>query len=147
MSSMSVSVDVPGQGRYAIPVSGATTAADAIARVRELLPPECPWHGSKRLSCGPSHLHPGEPVSNHISAGFGLVLVNYSELCLQESSYHLNCSLLDILCDSRGEISVFGYLFSAGSACPIHELPTMSSCRVARVSVLEEICNIKDTAD
>ena len=97
MSSMSVSVDVPGQGRYAIPDSGTTTAADAIARVRELLPPECPWHGNKILSCGPSHLQPGEPVSNHVSAGFGLVLTNYSELCVQESSYPFNCTLLNIL--------------------------------------------------
>jgi hypothetical protein len=84
---MSVSIDVPGQGRYDIPVSGTTTAADAIARIHEYLPSDCPWHGNKLLSCGPSHLRHNHHVSSHAGAigGAVLVLANYSELSLPET--------------------------------------------------------------
>ena len=84
---MPVSITVPGHGCYDIPVGGTTTAADAIARVREHLPWNCPWHGNKLLSCGPNQLrqHDVRGVLAGMIGGAGLVLSNYSELSLEES--------------------------------------------------------------
>ena len=84
-ATMSVSVQVPGQGCYDVPVGSRTTADDVISRAREHLPSD-PWHGNKLLSCGPRQLKPGEHVSHAGAVGVALVLANYSELSSPQDS-------------------------------------------------------------
>lgn len=76
---MSVSVDVPGCGRFGIPLTPSSTADDIILRLQQRLTQ--PWHGNKVLSFGECQLQRDDVVMAHST----LVLTNYSEISNKET--------------------------------------------------------------
>ena len=71
---MSVSVEIPGEGRVDVPLEIGTTKA-LLLWLHETWP-ERPWHGNKLLSCGLRQFQPDDVID----AATALVLTNYSEI-------------------------------------------------------------------
>ncbi|CAK9093165.1 unnamed protein product, partial [Durusdinium trenchii] len=71
---MSVSVEIPGEGRFDVPLEIGTTKA-LLLWLHETWP-ERPWHGNKLLSCGLRQFQPDDVID----AATALVLTNYSEI-------------------------------------------------------------------
>ena len=79
---MSLSVDLPGCGRFVVSLTPSSTAGDILLGLRERLPDQS-WHGNKVLSYGHSQLQREDVVE---AAHSPLVLSNYSEIANKERS-------------------------------------------------------------
>ena len=136
---MSVSVDLPGCGRFVVSLTPSRTADDIVLRLRERLADQ-PWHGNKVLSYGHRQLRPEDVVEAAYSP---LVLSNYSEISNEDWQIFFSVSFCSIELIELCSIQVV----NAFCSMELSVFFVFSMFFLAEMRCVQEVFSIQDTAE